>query len=119
MIKAVTITYMMKKAYLILAVSLLIMPALGTVASAQGGYYMSQGEAQLEEARQDAREEQAFREDLELESKVSAVEAQEEKERADANEANKYLIVYGALGVGAIFLISLLNHLRQKHSRHL
>jgi hypothetical protein len=109
----------LKKIYLTLALSLLIMPMFGYVASAQGGYYVSQEEAQLEEARQDAQEEQGFREQLELESKVSAFEEQEEKERAEAAEANKRLLIYVALGVGGIILISVLSHLWQKHNRHL
>lgn len=108
----------LKNIYLTFVLSLLIMPMFGYVASAQGGYY-SQEEAQLEEARQDAQEEQGFREQLELESKVSAFEEQEEKERAEADEANKQLLIYVVLGVGGIILISVLSHLWQKHSRHL
>ena len=42
--------------------------------------------------------------EYELDSKIAAVEAQEEKERAEAAEANKQLLVYVALGVGGIIL---------------
>jgi len=104
-LKTVTIIYIMKKVYLILALSLLITPVFGYVANAQGGYYVSQEEAQLEDARRDAQEEQAFREDLELESKVSAFEELEEKERAEADEANKQLLIYVAIGAIGLFVI--------------
>ncbi len=106
----------MKRIYLALLLSLLITPMAGSVTNAHDGYYTSEEEHQLEEARQDAQAEQSFREDLELESKVSAFEEQEEKERAEAAEANLQLLMYIALGVGGIILIYAISHLRQKHA---
>jgi hypothetical protein len=105
----------MKKIYSTLLLSFLIIPIFGSVVSAQGGYYISEEEYRLEEARQDNLEEQGFREDLELESKISAVEEQEEKESQEADQANKQLLKYVAIGVGAIILLSVTGHLWQKH----
>ncbi|MFA5004338.1 MAG: hypothetical protein WC498_03635 [Candidatus Saccharimonadales bacterium] len=107
----------MKKIYLILALSLLITPIFGYVASAQSDNYMS--EQEYREAELDNLQNQADMQEYELDSKIAAVEAQEEKERAEAAEANKQLLVYVALGVGGIIFISFMSHLWQKHNRHL
>ena len=109
----------MKKLYAIIVLSLLIMPTLGHVAGAQGGYYISEEAYQEREAYQDYQESKADMEELELERKVAAFEEQEEKEQAEADEANKQLLMYVVLGVGGIILISFLSHLWRRHNRHL
>lgn len=107
----------MKKVYLILVLSLLIMPTLGHVASAQGGYHISEEAYQEREAYQDYQESKADMEELELERKVAAFEEQEEKEQAEADKANKRLLVYVVVGVSGIMLAYYLGHLWQKYSR--
>ncbi len=102
----------MKKIYLILALSLLITPIFGYVASAQSDNYMS--EQEYREAELDNLQNQADMQEYELDSKIAAVEAQEEKEKAEADEANKQLLIYVAIGAVGLFVIFLISHSLQK-----
>lgn len=112
MVEAVTIVYIMKKVYLILALSLLIMPTFGYVASAQSEYQMS--EQEYREAELDHLQTQGDIQEYELDSKVAAAEEQEEKERAEADEANKQLLIYVAVGAVGLFVIFFISHSLQK-----
>lgn len=102
-------------------IALLILPLALAVSSvhvvnAQGGYYMSEEDYQLEEARQDALQSQADAQEYELDAKVAAAEEQEAKEKAEADEANKQLLIYVALGVGGITALFFISHSWQKHA---
>lgn len=88
------------------------MPIFGYVASAQGDYYMS--EQEYREAELDNLQTQGDMQEYELESKVSAFEEQEEKERAEADEANKQLLIYVAVGAVGLFIIFFISHSLQK-----
>lgn len=104
----------MKKLALVLVLSLLFTTSFGYVANAQSGYYMSQEEYQQEEARQDNLQNQADMQEYELDSKVAAAEEQEKKEQAEADKANKKLLMYVALGVVGFFVIFFISHEMQK-----
>jgi phosphate/sulfate permease len=106
----------MKKLYLALVLSLLITPIFGSITSAQSGY-MSEEEYQNQE--EDYRDYQMNKGDIqsyEVETKVAAAEEQEKKEQAEADEANKQLLIYVALGAVGITLIFFISHSWQKHS---
>ncbi|MNY15587.1 hypothetical protein D3C86_1488090 [compost metagenome] len=55
-------------------------------------------------------------ESYELDSKVAAAEDQEEKEKAEADEANKKLLVYVAIGVSGLILVYIIGDQWQKHT---
>lgn len=104
----------MKKIFLALMLSLLSTSTLGGMTNAQSGY-MSQEEYQNQDA--DYRDYQMNKGDMqsyEVETKVAAAEEQEKKEQAVADEANKQLLVYIALGAVGITVIFLISHSWQK-----
>lgn len=104
----------MKKIYIALLLSLLITPIFGSIASAQSGY-MSEEEYQNQEA--DYRDYQMNKGDIEsyeVESKVAAAEEQDNKVQPEADEANKQLFIYVALGAVGITLTFLISHSLQK-----
>lgn len=94
--------------------SLMITPLFGYVANAQNGYYMSEEQYQQEEARQDNLQNQADIQEYQLDSKVTAAEEQEKKEQAEADKANKQLLIYVALGAVGLFIIFFISHSLQK-----
>lgn len=104
----------MKKLALVLVLSLLFTTSFGYSANAQNGYYMSEEEYQQEQARQDNLQNQADMQEYELDSKVAAAEEQEKKEQAEADKANKRLLMYVALGVVGFFVVFFISHELQK-----
>jgi len=102
----------MKKIYLALVLSVLITSTIGYAASAQSEYYMS--EQEYREAELDHLQTKGDIEEYELESKIAAVEEQEEIESAEAAEANKQLLIYVVLGVVGLVIIFLISHSLQK-----
>lgn len=94
--------------------SLMIIPVFGNVANAQSGYYMTEEQYQQEEARKDNLQNQADMQEYELDSKVAAAEEQEKKEQAEADKANKKLLMYVAVGVVGFFVIFFISHELQK-----
>lgn len=106
----------MKKYTVLLVLPLLIVLAPLSVVNAQSGYYMSEEEYRLEQARQDALQSQADAEEYKLDAKVAAAEEQEAKEKAEADEANKRLLIYVVIGVAIVTAFSFISHSWQKHS---
>ncbi len=104
----------MKKIYIIVLLAFTIAPMFGYVANAQSGYYMSEEQYQQEEARKDNLQNQADMQEYELDSKVAGAEEQEKKEQAEADKANKKLLMYVTLGAVGLFGIFFISHELQK-----
>ncbi|MBC7869119.1 hypothetical protein H7X69_03005, partial [Candidatus Saccharibacteria bacterium] len=102
----------MRKIYLALVFSLLATSLLGYSAYAQSDYYMS--EQEYREAKLDNMQNQGDIQQYELDSKIAAAEEIEERESAEAAEANKQLLIYVAIGVVGIIVIFLITHSVQK-----
>lgn len=102
----------MKNVYPALVASLLISMVLALPTFALSDYNMS--EREYREAELDNMQTQGDMQEYELESKIAAVEEQEAKEKAEADEANKQLLVYVAIGAVGLFAIFLINHQFQK-----